>query len=178
MHDRACTVPVQRRTDGRVGDGRTRAEVTRFLFDTAVFLYARGQQHEYRAPCRDLVQRCADGVFAGEASVEMVQEFAHVLRRRGLAGAAVRDESLAVASLCLIHDFGAPELHLALSLVATTPGLGVRDAVHAATALRRGIGLIISPDKAFDAISGLERVDPHEAAARLGSTPPEPRRPR
>lgn len=142
--------------------------MTRFLFDTAVFLYARGQEHEYRAPCRDLVQRCANGTLAGEASVELVQEFAHVLRRRGLAGAAVRDESLAVASLCLIHDFGAPELHLALSLVATTPALGVRDAVHAATALRRGISVIVSPDKAFDAVSGLQRIDPHEAVARLG----------
>jgi predicted nucleic acid-binding protein len=146
--------------------------MTRFLLDTAVFLYARGQEHEYRAPCRELVRRCADGALAGEASVELVQEFAHVLRRRGLAGPVVREESMAVASLCLIHDFGAPELQLALSLVATTPALGIRDGVHAATALRRGIALIISPDKAFEAVSGLQRVDPHDAAALLGSAPP------
>lgn len=151
--------------------------MTRFLFDTAVFLYARGREHAYRAPCRELVHLCEDGSLAGEASVELVQEYAHVLRRRGLDGATIREESLAVASLCLVHDFGAPELRLALGLVATTLGLGVRDAVHAATALRRGIGLIVSPDKAFDAVSGLERVDPHDAAQRLVAGPPAPRRP-
>lgn len=151
--------------------------MTRFLFDTAVFLYARGREHDYRAPCRELVGLCEDGSLAGEASVELVREYAHVLRRRGLEGTMIRDESLAVASLCLLHDFGAPELRLALSLVATTPGLGVRDGVHAATALRRGIGTIVSPDTAFDAVHGLDRVDPHDAVTRLVAVPPARRRP-
>lgn len=151
--------------------------MSRFLFDTAVFLYARGREHPYREPCRDLVRLSAEGALAGEASVELVQEFAHVLRRRGLGGGTVRDESSAVGALCLLHEFGAPELRLALSLVATVPAIGVRDAVHAATALRRGIGVVVSPDRAFDAVPGVERVDPLVAAERLLGRPPEPRRP-
>ncbi|WP_300013329.1 type II toxin-antitoxin system VapC family toxin [Pseudonocardia sp.] len=149
--------------------------MTRFLFDTAVFLYARGREHEYRAPCRELVRLCQHGSLTGEASVELVQEYAHVLRRRGLDGAVVRDEALAVGSLCLLHDFGAPELRTALGLVATSTGLGIRDAVHAATALRRGIGVIVSPDRAFDGVGGLDRVDPLDAARLLATGPPAPR---
>lgn len=141
--------------------------MTRFLFDTAVFVYARGQEHAYREPCRELVALARDGAVAGEASVELVQEFAHLLRRRGLSGSVIQEQSRAVAGLCLLHDFGEPELRLALNLVATTDGLGMRDAVHAATALRRGIALVVSPDRAFDAITGLERVDPRDAPGRL-----------
>lgn len=149
--------------------------MTRFLFDTAVFLYARGREHEYRESCRALLMLSEDGSLAGEASVELVQEFAHVLRRRGLDGGSVREQAGAVAALCLLHDFGEPELRLALNLVASAPELGMRDAVHAATALRRGIRLIVSPDTAFDAVTGLERVDPRDAVTRLRSAPPPAR---
>lgn len=151
--------------------------MTRFLFDTAVFLYARGREHQYRESCRTLVHLSEDGALAGEASVELVQEFAHVLRRRGLDGPTVREQALAVASLCSLHDFEEPDLRLALSLVASVPALGMRDAVHAATALRRGIGVIVSPDRAFDPIIGLERLDPRDAVSKLVSTAPIPREP-
>jgi len=151
--------------------------VTRFLFDTAVFLYARGREHEYRESCRQLVRLSEDGALAGEASVELVQEFAHVLRRRGLDGPTVRDQALAVASLCRLHDVEEPDLRLALSLVASVPALGMRDAVHAATALHRGIGVVVSPDRAFDRITGLERLDPRDAVSTLVSTTPTPREP-
>lgn len=145
--------------------------MTRFLFDTAVFVYARGAEHLYREPCRELLRHSRDGSLAGEASVELVQEFGHVLRRRGLDGSTVRDQALAAAALCRLHDFGQPELRLALSLVAGVPSLGLRDAVHAATALRHGIGVVVSPDKAFDGVAGLERLDPRDALVRLLAAP-------
>jgi uncharacterized protein len=139
----------------------------RFLYDTSVFVYARGSEHEYREPCRHLVRCAAQGVLAGEASVEMIQEYAHILRRRGIDGLQVREQARDVAALCLLHDFGEGDLRLALNLVATHPVLRVRDAVHAATALRRGISAIVSPDRDFDGIAGLERIDPHDALRRL-----------
>lgn len=139
----------------------------RFLFDTSVFVYARGAEHQHREPCRDLVRLAAQGVLAGEASVELIQEYAHILRRRGLEGRRVREQARDVAALCSLHDFGEDDLRLALNLVATHPALRVRDAVHAATALRRGISVIVSPDRDFDGIAGLERLDPHDAVRRL-----------
>ncbi|MGH3935004.1 MAG: type II toxin-antitoxin system VapC family toxin [Pseudonocardiaceae bacterium] len=139
----------------------------RFLYDTSVFVYARGTEHEYREPCRAVVRLAGQGVLAGEASVELVQEYAHILRRCGLGGADVREQARDVAALCLLHDFAEEDLRLAVNLVATHQKLRVRDAVHAATALRRGISVILSADHDFDGISGLERLDPHDAVRRL-----------
>lgn len=141
--------------------------MTRFLCDTAVFVYARGTEHPFREPCRDLVRLAQQGLLRGEASVELVQEYAHILRRRGLDGVTVRDQSRDVAATCFLHDFTEADLRLALNLVATHPSLSMRDAVHAATALHRGIGVIVSPDRDFDGLPGLERVDPHDAVRRL-----------
>jgi predicted nucleic acid-binding protein len=139
----------------------------RFLFDTSVFVYARGTEHEYREPCRAVIVLAAQGVLAGEASVELVQEYAHILRRRGVSGSEVREQARDVAALCVLHDFAEEDLRLALNLAAAHPALRVRDAVHAATALRRGIFVILTADRDFDAIPGLERLDPHDAVARL-----------
>jgi len=139
----------------------------RFLYDTAVFVYARGAEHGNRESCRELVGRAQQGTLVGEASVELVQEYAHILRRRGLAASAVRDQARDVAATCRVHDFTVDDLQLALNLVGTHPNLSVRDGAHAATALRRGIPIIVSPDRGFDGIAGLERLDPEDAVARL-----------
>lgn len=141
--------------------------MTRFLFDTAVFVYARGTAHVYRDPCRDLLDAARTRRIAGEGSVELVQEYAHLLLRRGLPRPAVRDEARDVAALFRTHEFEEADLQLALSLVADYPGLGVRDGVHAATALRREIPWIVSPDQGFDDVMGLERIDPIGALDRL-----------
>lgn len=114
-----------------------------------------------------MVWLAGQGVLAGEASVELVQEYAHLLRRRGLGGADVREQARDVAALCRLHDFAEEDLRLAVNLVATHQKLRVRDAVHAATALRRGISIILSADQDFDDIAGLERLDPHDAVRRL-----------
>jgi predicted nucleic acid-binding protein len=141
--------------------------MNRFLYDTSIFIYARGAEHAYRAPCRELVELAESGAVAGEASVELVQEYAHILRRRGLNGKTVREQARDVAALCLLHDFAEEDLRLALNLVAGQATLGMRDAVHAATALRRGISIIVSTDTDFDGVAGLERLDPATAVQRL-----------
>ncbi len=43
----------------------------------------------------------------------------------------------------------------------------MRDGIHAATALNHGIELVVSPDRAFDRVPGLRRVDPADAVATL-----------
>lgn len=139
----------------------------RFFFDTAVFLYAVGADHPYRDPCRRLVSLAADGHLRGEASVELIQEFVHVRwRRRGHRQQAVREAS-DIAALCTLHDLMAADLRLALGLFGAAESLVMRDAIHAATALNRGVGLIVSPDGHFDEVSGLTRIDPADAEAFL-----------
>lgn len=143
----------------------------RFLYDTAVFLYAVGSDHPLREPCREIVALARHGELAGEASVEVIQEFAHVRMRRG----GDRQEALtltrAVADLCELHDFDRRDLPLVMTLLEQHEALGVRDAVHAATALGAGIDAILSPDTDFDAVPGLDRIDPldHGALGRLAA---------
>jgi predicted nucleic acid-binding protein len=130
------------------------------LVDTAVFVYARGTEHPYRAPCRRIVAAVAQGDLELQASTEMVQEFAHLLRRRDHPPEQVRAEALDVAETCVLHAVEPEDLRRALDLLVNCPTLHVRDAVHAATALRRGLDVILSPDRAFDAVPGLTRLDP------------------
>lgn len=140
--------------------------MTRFLWDTAVFVYAVGRDHPLRDPCRDLVRAARDGRLRGEASVELVQEYAHlVLRRTGDRPHAAR-QARAVWRLCTLHDLTIDDLDRAIQLLERT-SLGGRDAVHAATALNRGISVVVTPDQAFTSVEGLERVDPTDALARL-----------
>lgn len=139
----------------------------RYLVDTNVFLYARGREHPLRNACRTIVAAAARQDVMLEASVEVVQEFAHILLRRDVPREVALADAADVRSQCLLHDFDTGVLAEALRLLGAYPVLGVRDAVHAATALRAGIGAILSADVAFEALDGLERVDPRDLAAAL-----------
>ena len=132
----------------------------RFLYDTAVFVYAVGQDHPYRDPCRRIVAAARDGLVAGEASVELVHELAHVLTRRGGDRTGALRLAGAAAELARLPEFSPNDLPLVMALLGDHPTLDVRDAVFAATALNRGVSLILSPDRAYDQVPGLERLDP------------------
>jgi uncharacterized protein len=132
----------------------------RFLVDTNVFLYARGQDHPYREPCRAVLRAAAQGDLELEASVEMVQEFTHVLLRRGVERSVAIDQTNEVRSQCKIHPFDVPVLDQVTALLGRHPRLGVRDAVHLATAVRSGLTVILSTDRIFDSVDEVTRVDP------------------
>lgn len=141
----------------------------RFLYDTAIFVYALSGQHPYRDPCRRVLQRAQAGTLSGEASVELVQEFAHVRMRRTDDRSAALEMAGHVAQLCRLHSFEPGDLTLVLTLLERHHRLDARDAVFAATALNRDVPAILSPDRAFDGIQGLRRIDPLDetAVARL-----------
>jgi predicted nucleic acid-binding protein len=142
----------------------------RFLYDTNVFLYALGGEHPYQQPCSEIVRLASGGVLRGDASIDLVQEFLHgrarQLRDRKQAAQAARD----VAALCKLHPLRPEDLARALDLYERHPRLDAVDAVFAATAINRGIELILSADRDFDGIERLTRIDPldGEAVAALG----------
>lgn len=139
--------------------------MTAFLYDTAVFVHAVGGEHPYREPCRAILGRARTGELRGDASIALVQEFVHQrARRTGDRAEAVRRARL-IPALCRLHDVERRSLARALELFARHPALTARDASFAALALDRGIPAILSPDRAFDGIDGLTRVDPLDASA-------------
>ena len=139
--------------------------MTRYLLDTNVFVYARGRAHPYREPCRSVLRAARDGHIQPEASVDVVQEFAHVLLHRSVDRGQALEEAAEVRDQCRLHAFDGEVLQGALSLLRRYPDLGARDAVHAATALQAGVGRIVSVDKIFDSLGELERIDPAAANA-------------
>jgi uncharacterized protein len=142
--------------------------VRRFLCDTNVLVYALGAPHRYRAPCREIVRRQGEGALAGETTPVVIAEFAHQrLRQTGdREEAAARARQAAVAFH--VHAVDDDDARLALDLYERSSGLDAFDALLAATALNRGIDAIVSADRAFAEVSGVERVDPADALAELG----------
>jgi uncharacterized protein len=139
--------------------------VRRFLYDTNVFVYALGGSSPYRDACRAIVEHAAAGRLDGEASADLVQELLHQRMRQ------TGDRKLAVATarrtraLCRLHDVQAADVGLGLSLFETHARLTARDAMFAAVALNRGVDAILSADKDFDGIPGIERIDPRDGDA-------------
>jgi predicted nucleic acid-binding protein len=139
--------------------------LSRFLYDTAIFVYALGGEHRYRAPCRAIVERAAAQELRGEASADLVQELAfYRLRRTGDRRIAVEDARHA-ASLCELHEVSSEDALRGLELFAEVPQLSPRDAVFASVALNRGIPFILSTDRAFDHVPELTRIDPGDERA-------------
>lgn len=137
----------------------------RFLYDTSIFIYAVGREHSYRDPCREIVRRASAGDLQGEASVDLLQEFAHqrVRRTRDRAGAARAARN--VAMLAWWHPVEVDDVQRGIDLLEAHDFLEARDAVFAALALNRGIDAILSTDRAFNEVPGLERIDPADERA-------------
>jgi uncharacterized protein len=145
--------------------------VRRFLYDTVVFVYAVGRPHPYRDACRAIVQRQLIRELAGEAAADLVREYADQRFRQTRDRVLAAQSARRVASMCQLHAADESDMRRALELYEWHPALGTTDAVFAAVALNRGIDAILTADRHFDGIPGLERVDPldADAVAALGS---------
>ena len=131
-----------------------------FFIDTAVMMYASGADHELRDPCRQVMLGIRAGDVDGTTSVEVVQEILHRFRS---IGQSELGRQLAVDTL----DTFAPVLPITHAVMRRVPELGARfphlqarDLVHVATCIHEGITEIISPDRGFDQVAEIRRIDP------------------
>lgn len=134
--------------------------------DTAVPMYAAGGDHPMRDPCLRILEMIRQGDVDGVTSVEVVQEISH----RFLA---VRRPDFARQLAIDVLDLFAPVLPITHAMMRRVPELALRypslqarDLVHVATCIHEGITEIVSPDKAFDQVSELRRIDPSEFAVK------------
>lgn len=144
----------------------------RFLFDTGVFVYALGGDHPYREPCRAIMADGRRGLLAAEASVELIHEFAYVRLRKGVTRQVAAQDARDIAATSRLHSVELRDIERALDLWREHQRLDMRDAIFAAQALNRGIDAILSPDRGFDGIPGLQRIDPADAEAVASLTQP------
>lgn len=131
----------------------------RALFlDPVVLLRAFGGPHPDRDACVSLLEAAQAGAIEFHLSVEGGQEFLFHRLRMGTREDAVAEFD-AVDALVTWHSFEAETLRASRQIVGVGQARG-RDAVHAATALGAGFSEIVSPDRDFDQVRGLQRVHP------------------
>lgn len=136
------------------------------LLDTTILVYAVGGEHPLRSPSRTIVEAIGDGRLPATTTVEVIQEFAHVRARRRDREDASRLAGMYVDLLAPLLTPSEIDLRGGLELFARSSGLGPFDAVLAATAIGTShIHALVSADRAFAAVPGLEVVDPHDEAA-------------
>jgi uncharacterized protein len=139
--------------------------VRRFLFDTGVFIYALGGEHLYREPCRAILREMRGGQLPGEASVELIHEFTYVRGRNRVTRRDAVESARDIADMCRLHVVQRSDIERALDLWCEHERLDMRDAIFAAQALNHDIDAILSPDRGFDEVTGLERIDPANPVA-------------
>ncbi|MGH2837112.1 MAG: type II toxin-antitoxin system VapC family toxin, partial [Thermoleophilaceae bacterium] len=141
-----------------------RSSAVTVFIDTAVIMYAAGSDHPLKRPCQRVLTRVADGELDAAVSVEVVQEIVHrftALRRREQGASIARDAlDLFAPVLPITHA----TIRRLPELVERHPALAARDLVHVATCLEEGIVEIISPDRGFDAVPEVRRIDPTAAS--------------
>jgi uncharacterized protein len=125
--------------------------------DSNIPMYLIGAAH----PLKDAARRAVeDALAAAEVLCTDAEVFQEILHRYRAVG-RVEDIDAAFAALHGIVDVVYPielaDVERARRLLATTPRLSARDAVHLAVMQVRDVGRIMSFDRGFDGIPGLQR---------------------
>ncbi len=130
------------------------------FIDTAVIMYAAGSEHPLRESCARIIAGIGDGAIDAVTSSEVIQEILH----RHLA---VRQPDVAYAQALESLDLFAPVLPITHALMRRVPdlarrypSLSARDLIHVATCAHEGIVEIVSPDRGFDGVAEVRRIDP------------------
>lgn len=131
------------------------------VLDTTVLVYAVGDSHALREPCRSLISRIGAGELAATTTVEAIQEFAHVRARRRDRQDAARLAAGYAALLAPLLVVDADDLQAGLDLWRSTDGIGSFDAVLAAVMMRRQhLTTLVTADRGFSQVPGLKVAAP------------------
>jgi predicted nucleic acid-binding protein len=138
--------------------------LTPVFIDTAVLMYAAGGPHALREPSVRIVRSVSDGRLDAVISAEVVQEILHrfVAISRPEQGARIARDALDLFAPVVSLTHGVMERMP--DLVSRYPSLAARDLVHVATCLEGGLNVIVSPDRGFDLVREVKRVDPLDEA--------------
>ena len=134
----------------------------KYYIDSNIFFYARIMDKRYGESCSKILR----GIFRGE--VEAVTsaltpiEVANALRKYGVSTEEVRKSIDAMLSLVLaIYEF--ERIDIAESIrISEEFDISPYDAVHIAIMKKADVTRIISADRDFDRVTGIERIDPEE----------------
>jgi predicted nucleic acid-binding protein len=128
------------------------------FIDSNVPMYLVGAAHPHKVDARRLLENAVASNERLVSSAEVLQEIMHryvAIRRRDVIQPAF-DALLAVADE--IYAVAREDVEQAKKTLDGMPKLSARDALHVAVMERREVKRIMSFDKAFDAVPGIERI--------------------
>lgn len=128
--------------------------------DVNIPMYAAGAEHPHKLPSVRFLQRIAKGELEVVTSSEIFQEILHRYRAIGRLeeGLAIYDDFRKIVPVVLpilIEDVDA-----ARDILAASPEVGSRDALHAAVMQRAGVRQVASFDRGFDHVKSIRRIVP------------------
>jgi predicted nucleic acid-binding protein len=128
------------------------------FIDSNVPMYLVGAAHPHKVDARRLLENAIASNERLVSSAEVLQEIMHryvAIRRRDVIQPAF-DALLAVADE--IYAVAREDVEQAKKTLDGMPKLSAREALHVAVMERREVNRIMSFDKAFDAVPGIERI--------------------
>lgn len=133
-----------------------------YFLDVSVPMYAAGQDHRYREACVWVMTEVTERRIEVAVDTEIIQE---ILYRYGALQRWKVAVTLATSVLDLVplvYAVTVDDARVAVSLFEeyAPQGVKARDVLHVAVMRRHGLARIISADRHFDAIEGIERLDP------------------
>ena len=126
--------------------------------DANIPMYLIGGLHPNKERARVVLEQLIGKRQVLVTDVEVFQEILHRYT------AIERREAIEPAFTLLhdivdrVFDFGMPEVMATKELLATVDGISARDALHVIIMEAAGTTQILSFDKGFDAIAGVERI--------------------
>lgn len=127
--------------------------------DSNVPMYLVGAEHPNKHAARRILERAIAASESLVTDVEVVQEILHryvAIDRRDAIGPCV-DALLGVTDE--VFDVTLEDALRARELVLDRHDLSARDAIHVAVMERHGVRRILSFDRGFDGLEGIERID-------------------
>ena len=121
-------------------------------------MYLVGAAHPHKEDARRALERLVGEAERLVTDVEVIQEILHrygAIGRRDAIGPCV-DTLLGLADEVFPVDLD--DVLQAWNQMHEAPHVSARDAIHVAVMRRRGIDTILSFDKGYDAISGVNRI--------------------
>jgi predicted nucleic acid-binding protein len=130
--------------------------------DSNIIMYAVGAEHAYRSPCLDALDRIIRESLQAVVSSEVHQEILHRYLSMGLPDKA-REVSIKLETVIpTTLPVTLADIRRVRQLAERYPELRARDLIHAAVMLENGLTHILSTDRHFDRLTGIERIDPRD----------------
>jgi predicted nucleic acid-binding protein len=126
--------------------------------DSNIPMYLVGADHPNKVAAR---LRLEQAIVANEplaTDAEVLQELLHRYTAIGRRDAIDPAWEAIVGVVDVIHPIEVEDVTRARRLIAATPALSARDAIHLAVMQRRGISRILTFDAGFEGIIGVERI--------------------